>query len=176
MKDVSSTTFGLLIAFLLPGFVGLYGLTYWSPGVSRLFDSFLTAQSSAGFFLLVTLAALVLGLQATLLRWLLFERWLCRNNRLQPGDSAELSDDAKLAAFRAAVDEHYRYHQFWGGMSLVLPPVYIGWVKTAWSTLGCSFLGLSFLVFLGFESLNFFAAVSSYQSFMGRARRILRGT
>ncbi len=81
MKDVSSTTFGLLIAFLLPGFVGLYGLTYWSRGVSRLFDSFLTAQSSAGFFLLVTLAALVLGLQATLLRWLLFERWLCRKNR-----------------------------------------------------------------------------------------------
>jgi hypothetical protein len=26
-----------------------------------------------------------------------------------------------LQAFRAAVDEHYRYHQFWGAMSLIFP-------------------------------------------------------
>ena len=33
MKDVTSTSFGLLIAFLLPGLAAFYGLSLWSPEI-----------------------------------------------------------------------------------------------------------------------------------------------
>ena len=53
-----------------------------------------------------------------------YEEAICRVTRvgnLKPEDFKVLYQDGKLPAFRAAVDENYRYHQFWGAMSLIFP-------------------------------------------------------
>src|ERR1044072_4975504 len=121
MKDVTSTSFGLLIAFLLPGVAGLYVLSFWFPTVDEWLRTFLTAQSNAGLFFLVALAALTIGLQVTIIRWLLFEKWFGGADSLGATEFTALRDEQTLAAFRAAVDEHYRYHQFWGGMAVIIP-------------------------------------------------------
>src|SRR2546423_168178 len=121
MTDVTSTSFGLIIAYLLPGLSGFYAASYWSAKVADLFGKFLTAESNGGRFLIVVLVSLVVGLELSVFRFLVFEKWICRKDCLKPDEFGALRQDALLAAFRAAVDEHYRYHQFWGAMSVVIP-------------------------------------------------------
>lgn len=36
MKDVTSTSFGYVIAFVLPGIIGLFALASWFPGLGEL--------------------------------------------------------------------------------------------------------------------------------------------
>src|SRR5437868_1626373 len=69
MPDITSTFFGLTIAFLAPGMVGLYSLKYWLTSTNRVFETVLTAKSNAGLFLMVILGALVLGLVVSAIRW-----------------------------------------------------------------------------------------------------------
>ena len=73
---------------------------------------------------------------------LVFQKWFLREFVLKASDSAGLADEAKLAAFRAAIDEHFRYHQFWPGMFLILPLVYGGWIKSTWYTINVWGIGL----------------------------------
>jgi hypothetical protein len=120
VKDVSSTTFGFVIAFLLPGFAGLFGISFFAPPVNQLFAQFVKAESNVGRFLLVILCSLVVGLEISGIRWVLFEELLCRKYKRDSSKYRHLADASKLSAFRAAVDEHYRYHQFWGGIRLLL--------------------------------------------------------
>lgn len=175
MKDVTSTSFGLVIAFLLPGFVGLYSLTFWSANVQEMFHTFLTAQSNLGLFLLVVLVALVIGLLVTPLRWLLFERFLCKSYFLTPDDFAELGTEAKLVAFRAATDELYRYHQFWGGTAIAMLPLYVGWLWDSWSFLNYAEISLSIIGFITVEVVTGLAAIEAYRRHITRSKRILKG-
>ena len=48
VKDVSSTTFGFIIAYLLPGFAGMFGISFFAPPVQELFSQFIEAESNIG--------------------------------------------------------------------------------------------------------------------------------
>jgi small basic protein len=172
MKDVTSTSFGLLIAFVLPGVAGLYTSSFWSTTVHQWFATFLTAESNVGLFFLLALAALIIGLQLTLVRWLLFERWFSPEVSLAPSEFAALKDDKILAAFRAAVDEHYRYHQFWGGMAVVFP---VSAVTAIYQTRSCLSAIVFLCVFLAIEVVTWLAAREAYARYVVRARAILGG-
>src|SRR5439155_4424932 len=73
MKDVTATSFGLLIGFLLPGLMAFYSLGAWIPAVRDLLSFFRGAKSDIGLFLLVLLVALTVGLLVSAFRWLLLE-------------------------------------------------------------------------------------------------------
>jgi hypothetical protein len=176
VNDVTSTSFGLVIAFFLPGLAAFYSLCYWSSPIDQLFKTFLTTESNVGLFLLVVAAAVIIGLQITLVRWLLFEIWLCRSKKLEPSFFKKLSTDEKyLIAFRAVVDEHYRYHQFWGGICIVIPVLVVGWLRESWNTLTLWQIVLTIIVFISGELLTGWAAASAYQLYSTRAKEILHG-
>lgn len=176
MKDVTSTSFGLLIAFFLPGLAGFYSLVFWSSRVKNLFNTFLTAESNVGLFFLVFAGAVIIGLQITLLRWLLFERCFRKSVRFDPADFAVLgTDENKLAAFRAVVDEHYRYHQFWGGMFLVIPVFFAGWLVESWPSLHSFYKILSILGFVLIEVVTGYGTVAAFKNYITRGKQILRG-
>ncbi len=119
------------MAYLLPGIVGLYSLTFWFARLRPISTTFLTADSNVGRFLLVVMASLAVGLLVNFLRWLLFEGW--RSDGLRSKDFAKLgSNPAMLEAFRARIDENFRHHQFGGGMNIVLLSLYAGWLKSSW--------------------------------------------
>jgi hypothetical protein len=173
LKDVTTTSFGLIIAYLLPGLLGLYALSLWSPRILALLQSFKTAQSSIGLFFFVALIALIIGVEMTALRWAVFELLLCRGNRLMPEDFAGMTSD-KAAAFNVAIDENYRYHQFFGAMTILLP---ILGISLAWK-FGLPTIGLTFCwiaAFIIVEAITIGAAVEAYKRYVARARRILRG-
>jgi uncharacterized membrane protein YwzB len=172
-KDITASSFGLLIAYVLPGFVALVTLAFWSSQVAAQFDAFLKSDSKIGLFLLVVLAALILGVELTAFRWVIFDRWLCRKIRLGADEFKVLQTQDKIAAFRMAIDEHYRYHQFWGGLVPVVPFFFLG-VAYAQNALPCSSAGaLLIFGFLVVESVTVAAAVDSYKRYVTRARAIL---
>lgn len=61
LKDVTSTSFGYVIAFLLPGLAALYALGLWSAKIAGILSTFLTSNSNIGLFLLIIATALGLG-------------------------------------------------------------------------------------------------------------------
>jgi hypothetical protein len=174
MTDITTTSFGLIIAYLVPGFAGLYALAFWFSGVRKLFDTFVTttAQSAVGPFLVVLIAALLIGLVVNSLRWAIFE-W-GRPDVLQPVDLRELAKDRLLLdVFLTRIDENFRHYQYGGNMAVVLPTLYVGWLRTSWSDLGCLPKGLSLLVFLALELVTVFYALAGRHRFEERSRALL---
>ena len=122
MSELSEKNFGLLIAYVLPGFVTLWGISLFSPMV----DSWITtsqhgAPTVAGF-LYVTLASLAAGLTVSAIRWIFIDN-LHHATGVQPPRWEFANLDDRLQGFLALVENHYRYYQFYansvvaGGMA-----------------------------------------------------------
>ena len=95
LKDVTTTTFGLVIAYLVPGMTGLYALTLWSSQADEVFTKFGTTEANFGLFLLVMMAGLATGMLLTPLKSLLYEEFVCRSSKLDPDLLATLADPGK---------------------------------------------------------------------------------
>ena len=173
IKDLTSETFGLIIAFLLPGVVGVIALSFWSTTAKTVLQSFLSDKANVNLFLLVIIVSLAIGLLLAALRGLIFEGWSPANRRLSANDFAKLGIPEKFVAFRGAVDAHYRYHQCWGGLAVVLPLLYAGWLKDNYAVSDCSGLILPTVCFVAFEAASAWAAWESYGKYVTRARAIL---
>lgn len=130
IKDVTSTTFGLIIAYLLPGLTAFYAMSFWSLRVKNWFDRILSGDASFGLSLFIILGAIVIGLQLSVARWLVFECAICRDCRFDAKTLARVSDAGKFPVYRMLVDEQLRYHQFWGAMSFAQPVLFWGWLAT----------------------------------------------
>jgi hypothetical protein len=128
MKDLTSTTFGYLIAFLLPGVFGLYALSLWVPQVSMILQPVLKADATVGPSAIFLALAVGMGLCVSAVRFFIFEKYLCRRHSLPANLFASLYKENKLTAFKAVVDEHYRYHQFYGGCAVGLIVLFSAWL------------------------------------------------
>ena len=115
MKDVSEKNFGLVIAYLLPGFICLWGLSFSSNEIAAwLANSSAGESPSVGGFLYATLASLAIGLVLSALRWLVIDHFHYWTGIPPPSiDFSELRDADKFAAFQAVVEAHYRHYQYY---------------------------------------------------------------
>ncbi|MGH9429485.1 MAG: hypothetical protein ACRD2L_24630 [Terriglobia bacterium] len=173
---MTSTSFGLAIAYFLPGLAAFYSLSYWSSSVQKMFATFLTAESNVGLFLLVLAAALIIGLQIDLLRWLIFERLLYSSLRFKAEDFQNLgTDETKLIAFRAVADEHYRYHQFWGGMFISIPLFFFGWCIDSLSAVNSPTRIGAIVAAILLEVLTGYGAAKGFELYVQRGKQILKG-
>lgn len=125
-KPVSevSKNFGIIIAFLLPGFIALWSLQYLSPTVANWLTGFGLSSSAGaqppttGSFFMVVLASLALGMLTSAIRWLLFDTLLHRNLKNPSLDWSQLQD--KLAAFDYINENHYRYYQYYANSAVAV--------------------------------------------------------
>ncbi len=123
LTDLSSTNFGFLIAYLLPGFTAVWG----AAGISPTLRSWLAAPADTaptiGGFLYATLASIAAGLTISTLRWLLVDTFHHTTGlRRPPWDFSKLQ--ANLGAYDRLEQNHYRYYQFYGNMLIALPLAY----------------------------------------------------
>ena len=122
MREVTGKNFGFLIAFVLPGFVSLWGVSHFSPTVKSWLVSSSTATGNAatvGGFLYVTLASVAAGLTASTIRWAVVDRLHNLTGIRRPyWDDSRLQEC--LGAFEALVENHYRYYQFYGNMLVAM--------------------------------------------------------
>lgn len=111
MSDTSRIPFGLVIAYLLPGFIGLAGIVPLLPAVATWLLPASPAQASLGPPIYVLLAAITFGMIISVFRWLLIDHIHYWTGLTPPvWDDSRLED--RLAAFNYLVESHYRYYQF----------------------------------------------------------------
>ncbi len=119
MDDFSQRNFGLTIAYVLPGFVALWGVGLFSPTVQAWLEGSPAKTPTVGGFLYVTVASLGTGLTVSLVRWAVIDtvhRW---TGIADPGwDFSRLQEN--IAAFETLVEIHYRYYQFYANSLVAL--------------------------------------------------------
>jgi hypothetical protein len=174
LSDFGSTTFGYLIAYLLPGLTAGIAGGFLSERVEGLFSAVIEEQNLP-LGLMCALGTIIVGLFVSLFRALIFEEWLWRSERLSADDYASLGDDDQtFTAYDRVIDDAYRFHQFWGGMALSLPLLIVGGVLHGRGSADA--VELAALVALGliFEGAAIWAAKATYERYLVRARSLLR--
>ena len=153
MKDVSPGNFGVLIAFVLPGFVVLWGVSYFSATV-RLWLSGAGSTPTIGGFMFGTLASVAAGVTVSTVRWLVIDKihhWT--GIRQPPWNFSRLGRN--VDAYNVLNDIHYKFYLFHANGLIALFFVYVArrahqGILTApvgWVDLG--FALLSVVLFVG---------------------------
>ncbi len=127
MKDVTDKNFGVIIAFLLPGFLLLWGLSFSSDAfASWLATSGGASAPTVGGFLYATLASLALGLLISAARWLVIDHLHHFTGVSDPGlNFANLKDKDRYAAFVGVVENHYRYYQYYANTLVAIVAAFV---------------------------------------------------
>ncbi len=119
MRDVTTRNFGLLIAYVLPGFTALWGLSYFSPTIQGWLGAASLDSPTVGGFLYVTLGSVGAGMTVSTIRWLVIDPIHHRTGIRQPDwDFSRLRDT--VAAFDTLIEIHYRFFQFYANTSISL--------------------------------------------------------
>lgn len=130
-EDRSLTNFGLVIAYVLPGFTALQGFPLLAP-VATAWGTGGDPNPPLTAFLSGTVMALAAGLTVSTVRWLVVDR-LHRWTGLEPPPRDFAKLEARVAAFDYLVLVHYRYYKFYANMVVALVWAYaardhaLGW-------------------------------------------------
>jgi hypothetical protein len=107
----SSNHFGIIVAYLLPGFIGLIGIAPFVPTVSVWLHPSGYAEASVGPPVYAILAAITIGMLVSCVRWLFVDHVHWWTGLIPPvWDDRNL--EQRLVAFNYLVESHYRYYQF----------------------------------------------------------------
>lgn len=120
MKEVSQQNFGVVVAYIVPGLVALWGVSFFSDTVKLWLTSADGAQPTVAGFLYVTLGSLAAGLTLGAVRSMTIDQ-LHHWTGVEAPNLDFSSFQAKFWAFNQLVESHYRYYQFYAHMSLALP-------------------------------------------------------
>jgi drug/metabolite transporter superfamily protein YnfA len=167
VKDLTSTTFGYVIGFVLPGLVLLLGMASLSGASFELSKM----DATMGYSVLVLLVAITASMLLSAVRFVTFEKLLCAKYKLEKNLFSKLVEARALDLFRAVVDEHYRYHQFFGGTFFALFVAYAAFLERAALSLNAT-VGTA-VCFIGLQMLMVYSAKDSYEKFVKRSNAIL---
>lgn len=119
MTDLTTNNFGLLVAYLIPGFVIVSALSDRSPLVDSWLGGSVADSPTVGGFLFITLAAVAAGMVASIIRWLVIDS-LHHFTGIRPPNWDFTQLPRGLSAFEGAVDNHYRYYQAYSNLLIAL--------------------------------------------------------
>jgi len=126
VKSRTGWNFGIVIAYLLPGFVILCGLGFLSDAVATWLLGAGRQEPTIGGFLYVTIASLAAGMLANAFRWALIDALHFITGLQRPNwNDAVLAE--KLDAFERLVEDHYRYYQFYGNLLIAILAAFGCW-------------------------------------------------
>ena len=124
---VNDRQFGILIAYVIPGFLVVSGLSLHLPAVASWMGP--ENRPTVGGFLYATIASIACGLVNSTVRWLIVDTVLHLTG--VPKARWDLSMlREQLPAFETFVLYTYRYYQFYGN-SVVAIPI---WAILCWSS------------------------------------------
>ena len=121
----SSLEFGTVIAFVAPGFVGFYAVSYHVPTARAWLDAASNKEQSVGVFLLVLLTSIAIGLIVSGVRQLIIDGilssgWL--GGYAVPKLKLDWSkiDNKNLSILLTIRDGYYWYYQFYSNSCIAL--------------------------------------------------------
>lgn len=113
MRDLTSNNFGIVISYLIPGFVALFGVAEFSETVSSWLRNTPTNAPTIGGFLYITLGSLGTGMGVSTVRWCLVD-WIHHRTGIPQPDRQFGHLQEKLEAYQYLVATHYNYYKFHG--------------------------------------------------------------
>lgn len=110
---IHERSFGILIAFIIPGWILLLGLSLRFPEIQPWVAGPIESSPTIGGFLYSMLASVALGMLASTLRWMALDPVMNfrRAYACEP-DFRELRNSHE--AMKSLVESHYRFYQFHG--------------------------------------------------------------
>lgn len=112
MKTATTESFGLLIAYLIPGFIVLWGASHFSTDIQGWMGVEERSTESIGGFLYGTVAAVGAGLTVSTLRWLLIDpvhHW----TGVKPPTWEVSNLHIHTAVLEILIESYYRFYQFY---------------------------------------------------------------
>jgi hypothetical protein len=171
MKDITEKNFGLIIAFLLPGFIFLWGISFSrSLGLSLASPTKDSEPTIAGFFT-ISLASLAVGMLISAVRFVVVDCFLFRPllKRSPKIHFSKLRDKDALELFLAVVENHYRYFQYYSNTLVAVVGAFVAYLFWGASRATC---GLWIGVLLLFAIL-LFASYDCLRKYNERAAEIV---
>jgi hypothetical protein len=119
MTQTFNWQFGLILAYLLPGFIGLAGIAPLAPIVGQWLAPVRDASLDIGPTVYAILAAIVVGVILSCFRWVLIDHlhWYMG---VQPPAWDDRQLQERLGSFDYLVQNHFRYYEFCGNTLLAL--------------------------------------------------------
>lgn len=136
MRDLNGSNFGIAIAYLIPGFITLWGLAQLNPTVGDWLQTASQGDLTIGGFLYATLASLSLGLVTSTLRWAIIDTIHHRTGLPRPQLSFE-NLAKRTDAFARIVEGRYHFYQAHSNSAVA---VFIA--EVCWLISGASWLTL----------------------------------
>ncbi|MCC7086533.1 MAG: hypothetical protein IT427_16160 [Pirellulales bacterium] len=170
MSTLSNQNFGLVIAYLLPGFVTLSGFSYFSPTVAGwITASHQDAPTVAGF-MYVTLASLAAGVTVSAVRWAMVDQ-LHHATGLVPPAWKFANLEGKLQGYLTLIENHYRYYQFYANMFIATAFAYFARIFAE----GPAFPGrlAAHVGFLALEIVLFAGSRDTLRKYYNRTQQLL---
>ena len=168
MQNQLVGSFGRTIAFVIPGMILLFALSFFNPGLDVWFG--LTQPPTIAGFLFVVLGSIGLGVFVSGLRWFIFDRFLAPKVKI---DHRNRSDKDTEAAYQALVTNHYQFYQFYANSVLSILALFFSWAFTknpGWLML------LSVLVCTVFAALlSLIFAKNAIKTYYDKATQLLGG-
>lgn len=153
MSEVTDKNFGLLIAYLLPGFTLIVAMSERIPAIGAWLGSNPADAPTVGGFLYVTLASVAAGMTLNAARWLVLDTVHHRTGLHPPAWNFSMLQ-RNLRAFQGAVEHHYRHYQFFGAMTItallasVFPSGLAGLLRLPTAIVATTMLLLTILFFV----------------------------
>jgi len=121
MKTLPELDFGSSIAFFLPGVVALYAVGDISPWVASWFVQVLDKDLTFGASVLIVLGGLLAGIIVSGFRAFLLD-WIHLKTGVKPRalNYRVLANKETLEAYKEAINNTYRFYQFYGNTVLSL--------------------------------------------------------
>ena len=169
VKDVTSNNFGVMIAYLVPGAIALWGLSSFSPSMRAWFASTPTDAPTISGFLYLTVASLAVGMTVTAIRWACVDLVHSVTGIKAPDlDFSQLP--GKVDAYRLLIEIHYVHYQFY---SNALTATAIAWIChriTLESKCQLSWIDPAFIVV---DAIFFLTSRDTLRKYLNRTGQLL---
>lgn len=133
VNAVDNRNFGYLISYLLPGFIGLWGMSHRSQTLAMWLAVSPASDSTVGGFLYMTVLSIGTGLTLSTVRWLLLDSLHHTTGIQRPQvDYRQLRGAPESYSILQA--HHYDYYKFHGNtLMAVLFAGPVRWVSVGWN-------------------------------------------
>ncbi len=153
MKEDSVSRFGLMIAYLAPGFTVLLAASHSSPLIASWLSAATVDAQTVGGFMLATIGSIACGVTVSAVRWATIDR-IHHTTGIHPPswDFGQLRSNT--SEYRMLIEMHYVYYKFHANMFVALAVSYLslrmnGVLSHGWSGADVGFMLVEVVLFAG---------------------------
>ena len=126
-QDQLGKSFGLIIAFLIPGMVGLYAVSFYVPVIREWFGIAVDQSTTIGGFLFVIVASIGMGVFISGMRWFVLEHLIWKRESPEL-NTAQRSKTQTELVYQNLVWQFYNFYQFYANTLFAIVLLYLAWV------------------------------------------------